>query len=84
MTAAKIGAALFLAMACFTSVAAAEEKAPVKRDGVYYFDDIFIPGHPQRPMVAIDIGRMIARAPLPDLRKPLVDHIGKAVEKDPF
>jgi hypothetical protein len=84
MSAAKIGTALFLAMATLTATAAAEETAPVKKNGVYYFDDIVIPGRPQRPMVAVDIGRAIARTPLPDLRKPLVDYLGRAVEKDPF
>jgi len=84
MTAAKIGAALFLAMTCFTTAAAAQDKAPVKKDGVYYFDDILIPGRRQFPMAAIDIGRAIARAPLPALKKPLVDSIATAVDKDPF
>jgi hypothetical protein len=34
--------------------------------------------------VAVEISRAVPRAPLPDLRQPLIDRIGKAVEKAPF
>jgi hypothetical protein len=34
--------------------------------------------------VSVDVGRMIQRAPLPDLRKSLVDPWGNVLDKDPF
>ncbi len=36
------------------------------------------------PNAAVDVARLIPRAPLPELRQPLLDRIGAAAEKDPF
>ncbi len=68
--------------------AAASQPAPAAAKavakGVYELDKIIVSSHPQRPMVAVDVARLVPRAPLPDLRQPLVDRIAAAVEKDPF
>ncbi len=47
-------------------------------------EEVKIKGKRQRPAVAIDVARLIPRAPLPELRQPLADRISGAVEKDPF
>lgn len=83
MSAAKIGVAVVLAMGSWSAAAAADDTAPVKKDGVYYFKEIVVPGR-SRPAAAIDVARVVARAPLPALRQSMVDRIGKAVEKAPF
>lgn len=43
-----------------------------------------IVGRRQVPSASIDVARLVPRAPLPQLRKPLVDRIGAAVDKAPF
>jgi hypothetical protein len=43
-----------------------------------------ITGRRQVPSAAIDVARLVPRAPLPELRKPLVHRIGAAVDKAPF
>jgi hypothetical protein len=68
----------------WSTLACAEEKAPVKRNGVYVFDDLIVSARRQRPQAGIDVARLVPRAPLPELRQPLVERIAKAVEKDPF
>ncbi|MFT3769881.1 MAG: hypothetical protein QM820_31000 [Minicystis sp.] len=83
MHTAKIGAAILLATALWTTTAAADETAkPAK--GTITIDPVKIALRAPRPAVAIDVARVVPRAPLPDLRQPLVDRIGKAVDKDPF
>jgi hypothetical protein len=59
-------------------------KPPAAKRGEYTLDTTIIHGRPARPNVAVDISRLIPRAPLSELRKPLVDRIGAAIEKDPF
>jgi hypothetical protein len=62
--------------------AASSVKGAVK--GVYNMEETHIVGRNPRPHVSIDINRLVPRSPLPELRQPLVERIGAAVEKDPF
>jgi len=84
MRAATIGAAVILATGLSTAAAADETPDVVKKDGVYVLKPIKIALRPPRPAAAIDVARVVPRAPLPALRQALVDRIGKAVEKAPF
>jgi hypothetical protein len=36
------------------------------------------------PRMTVDVARLVQKAPLPELRQPLLDRIGAAAEKDPF
>lgn len=77
--------AVTLATGLWTAAAAADDTpGVVKKDGVYELERIHIKARPPRPAVAIDVARIVPRAPLPDLRQPLIDRIGKAVDKAPF
>jgi hypothetical protein len=70
---------------CSTAWADETAKPAAKpRGNAFTLDEIKIKGRIQRPLVAIDINRLVPRAPLPDLRQPLVERIGAAVESDPF
>jgi hypothetical protein len=74
-----------LSLALVAAVAGAEEKkAPPARRGEITLETIVIPGRVQRPQAVVDVNRLVPRAPLPELRKSLVDRIGNAIEKDPF
>ncbi len=46
--------------------------------------EIKIKGRAPHPGAAIDVARLVQRAPLPELRHPLLDRIGAAAEKEPF
>lgn len=85
MSAAKIGAAVVLALGCWSGVAAADETpAPVVSKKGEITIQVKIYGRRQVPSASIDVARLVPRAPLPELKKPLVDRIGAAVESAPF
>jgi hypothetical protein len=88
MHASRIVALSAFSLALISTAASAEETAapahPARKDRVITLAPVVIPGRLQRPMVAVDVARLVPRAPLPALRKPLVDRIGAAVENDPF
>ena len=46
--------------------------------------ELKIKGRRVAPQASFDVSRLVQRAPLPELRKPLLDRIGAAAEKDPF
>jgi hypothetical protein len=67
------------------ATAHAEETArPAPRGNVVTVERTIVNGRVQRPHVTIDINRLVPRAPLPELKKPLLDRIAAAAEKDPF
>jgi hypothetical protein len=87
MRARTIAGLTTLSLALIASAAAAEEKAPAVKQAagrVVTLETITIPGRIQRPHAVVDVNRLVPRAPLPELRKSLVDRIGNAIEKDPF
>jgi hypothetical protein len=51
---------------------------------VVELDPTVITGKPARPLVAVDVSRIVPRAPLPDLRQPLLDRIAAAADNEPF
>ncbi len=85
MSAAKIGVAVLLAASFFGASAAADDTPDVGKlkDGVDQIRPLKIVGHPRVPL-SIDVARVVQRVPLAELRQPLADRIGKAVDKDPF
>ncbi len=58
-------------------------KAPAAK-GTYTLETTHISLRAPRPHVSVDINAVVQRAPLPELRQPLLERIGAAVEKDPF
>jgi hypothetical protein len=86
MRASRIVALLAFSLAlCSTAWADETAKPAAKpRGNVIVLEVVKIKGKPQRPLVAVDINRLVPRAPLPELRQPLVERIAAAVENDPF
>lgn len=84
MNAARIGAAVAVALGLWSGVASADEEAPVVTEKGKITIRVKITGRRQHPTAAIDVARLVPRAPLPELKKPLVDRIGTAVESAPF
>ena len=88
MSAAKIGIAVMVALGCWSGVAAADEAPapasppPAKKGEITIQVKIY--GRRQVPSASIDVARLVPRAPLPELRKPLVDRIANAVDNAPF
>ena len=83
MRAPTIVALSTLSLALCTSAAAlADETAKPAQKTVTV--EVKIKGRPARPSAAVDVSRLVPRAPLPELRQPLLDRIGAAAEKDPF
>ena len=80
-----IGLLVAVAIGCIGSAAMAEEtKAPPPQKGVINLDKVIIKLRPPHPLVATDVAKLAPKMTLSELRQPLVDRIGKAVEKDPF
>jgi hypothetical protein len=86
MRSSKVVALSVLSLALCSTAAWADEPAAVTKTakGVYTMETQHISLRTPRPHVTVDINRMVPRAPLPELRQPLVERIGAAVEKDPF
>ncbi len=78
-----VGLAVF-AFGSVSAVAFAEETAPAaKKQRVIVVDMGPIKGH--RPVApSVDIARKVMKAPLPELRKPLVDPAGTSIDAAPF
>jgi hypothetical protein len=87
MRAATIGAAVVLAAGFLTmaSPAAADDTPDVvKKNGVYVFKEFKFVLRAPRPTAVVDMARATPRTPLAELRQPLLERIGQAVDKDPF
>ena len=85
MIASKLLASSALALAFWSTAAAADETAkPPVRGNVVTVATVKINARPQTPHVAIDVARLVPRAPLPEMRQLFVDRIGQAVEGAPF
>jgi hypothetical protein len=69
---------------CATAAHAEEKAKPAARGNEITLEVVKIKARVPRPQVAIDISRLVQKAPLPELKKPLADRIAAAVEKDPF
>jgi hypothetical protein len=73
-----------LAVGLWSAAAAAEDTtaAPKKKGAIVLPETKLLV---KRPVpLQVDVARVIPRAPLPDLRQPLVDRIGNVVENAPF
>jgi hypothetical protein len=86
MRASRIVAAAALAVGFWSTAALADGTGDCHKTarGTITCDETKFVLHPPRPAVAVDVGRLVPRAPLPELRKSLVDRIAQAVESDPF
>jgi len=85
MRASTILALAAFSLALVSTAAWADETAkPMPRGNVVTLPVVKIQGRPQHPQVVVNVARLVPRAPLPELRRPLVDGAGTAVDKDPL
>jgi hypothetical protein len=59
------------------------DEAPPQR-GVITLAEVTITGRVQKPIAAVDVGRISPRLTLSELRQPFLDRIEKAIYSDPF
>ena len=52
--------------------------------GVITLAEITITGRIQKPIAAVDVGRIQPKLTLAELRQPFIDRIEQAIYKDPF
>lgn len=84
MRASRLVALSVFSLALFSTAAWADETAkPALKNKVTVVSGITIQG-PHHVAVSVDVARLVPRAPLPDLRQPLVDRIAAAADNDPF
>ena len=55
-----------------------------KKGRVVTISEVTIVGRVQKPIAAVDVSRIQPRLTLAELRKPFLDRIEKAIQKDPF
>ncbi len=60
----------------------AASDAPAR--GVITLAEVTITGRIQKPIAAVDVGRIAPRLTLSELRQPFLDRIEKAIYSDPF
>ncbi len=58
--------------------------APQPAGGVLNLGEITITGRPQKPIAAVDVGRIPAKLTLTELKQSFVDRIDEAAFKEPF
>lgn len=66
----------------FKPVAKSESDASAR--GVITLAEVTITGRIQKPIAAVDVGRISPRLTLSELRQPFIDRIEKAIYSDPF
>lgn len=76
--------AVLVAAGVFASVAAARAQQGGKKGRVVTISEVTIVGRVQKPIAAVDVSRIQPRLTLAELRKPFLDRIEKAIQKDPF
>lgn len=76
--------ALLGALCVFASVAGARAQQTGKKGRVVTISEVTIVGRVQKPIAAVDVSRIQPRLTLAELRKPFLDRIEKAIQKDPF
>jgi hypothetical protein len=70
-----------LAVTAVSTGAGAQQRKP---RGVIELETIHITGRIQKPIAAIDVGRLQPKLTLGELRQPFIDRIGQAMFKEPF
>jgi hypothetical protein len=84
MRASTIVALAASSLALFSTAAHADDTASPTPPGKTVTVELKIKGRHVAPQASFDVSRLVQRTPLPELRKPLLDRIGAAAEKDPF
>jgi hypothetical protein len=82
----KILMAGLVASVAFGVVAAGEgsARAADNNKGVITLREIEIVGRVQKPIAAVDVGKIPPKLTLAELRQPFLDRIEEAVQHDPF
>ena len=80
----KILIAGLLALTSVTVLAAGEGTARADGKGVITLREIEIVGRVQKPIAAVDVGKIPPKLTLAELRQPFLDRIEEAVQHDPF
>lgn len=61
-----------------------KEASDAPARGVITLAEVTITGRIQKPIAAVDVGRIAPRLTLSELRQPFLDRIEKAIYSDPF
>ena len=64
--------------------ASAQNKSGGGQRGVITLAEVTITGRIQKPIAAVDVGRIQPKLTLAELRQPFLDRIEQAIYKDPF
>jgi hypothetical protein len=75
--------AVLVTLCAFASVPSARAQTG-KKGRVVTISEVTIVGRVQKPIAAVDVSRIHPRLTLAELRKPFLDRIEKAVQRDPF
>lgn len=51
---------------------------------VLRMDDLIVYGHPQKPLVMVEVAKVPPTVTLSDLRQPLADRVEASTTRDPF
>ena len=79
----RLGSATFIAFALV--LAAAERTASAdSKGGVITLREVEIVGRVQKPIASVDVGTIVPKLTLAELRQPFLDRIEEAVQHDPF
>ena len=69
------------AVAAVALFAASSAKAEGR---VLRMDDLIVYGHPQKPLVMVEVNKVPPTVTLADLRQPLADRVEASTTRDPF
>jgi hypothetical protein len=75
--------AVLLTLCVFASVSGVRAQT-AKKGRVVTISEVTIVGRVQKPIAAVDVSRIQPKLTLAELRKPFLDRIEKALQRDPF
>ena len=88
--ASRVGVVVWVLAMLLSTAALAQDKpadkaaAGGKQRGVITLSEVTITGRIQKPIAAVDVGRIQPRLTLAELRQPFLDRIEQAIYKEPF
>jgi hypothetical protein len=80
----KLGSMALVALAFSFVVGEGTASAADQKGGVITLREVEIVGRVQKPIASVDVGTILPKLTLAELRQPFLDRIEEAVQHDPF
>ncbi len=80
----KLGSVALGALALALAAGEGRASAADQKGGVITLREVEIVGRVQKPIASVDVGTILPKLTLAELRQPFLDRIEQAIQHDPF